>query len=111
MSPIAFWSAEKTTDLPSGEKSGDSGTSSCLKQRPGVSDGVGEGRPASLESDPIRVVESGDPYETALQREWVIEPIRRGLDSSSEGMLAIRMMSKGSYLPPGLDQELGDTRA
>ena len=90
---------------------GDSGTSCCLKQRSGVSDSSGERRGASLESDPIRVVERGDPLETARQREWVIEPVRRGLDSSSEGMLAIRMVSEGSYLSSGLDQQLGDARA
>ena len=90
---------------------GDSGTSSCLKQRSGVGDSVGERCPASLESDPIRVVEGADPFEAARKRELVIEPVRRGLDSCSEGMLAIRMVSKGSYLPPGLDQELGNARA
>ena len=76
----------------------DAGASSCLEQRSRVGDGVGEGRPASLESDPIRVVERGDPLETPRQCGWVIEPIRRGLDSCSEGMLAVRMMREGPYL-------------
>src|SRR5918996_1392739 len=89
----------------------DAGTTSSLEQRSRVGDGVGEGRPASLESDPVRVVEGGDPFETARQRDWVLEPIRQGLDSCSEGMLAIRMMSKGSYLSSGIDQQFGDTRA
>jgi len=89
----------------------DSSKSSRLKQRSGVSDSLTESCPASLESNPIRVVESGDPLETARQCDWVIEPIRLGLDPCSEGVLAIRMMSQGSYLTPRLNQELSETRA
>jgi hypothetical protein len=91
--------------------SSDLSASSRLKQCSGVSDGIAESCPASLEPDPIRVVEGVDPFETSRQREWVIEPVRRGLDSCSEGMLAIRMVSEGSYLSSGLDQQLGDGRA
>jgi hypothetical protein len=43
--------------------------SSRLEQRPGVGDGIVEGRPASLEPDPIRVVEGVDSFETAQQLE------------------------------------------
>jgi hypothetical protein len=89
----------------------DADTSSCLEQRSRVGDGVGEGRPASLESDPVRVVEGGDPFETPRQRDWILEPIRQGLDSCPQGMLAIRMMSKGPYPSSGTDQQLRDARA
>ena len=90
---------------------GDPGTPSCLKQLVGVGDSVGERCRAPLESDPIRVVERGDPLKAALERSLVIEAIRQGLDPGLKRMLAIRVMGQGSHLSPGVDQELRDTRA
>src|SRR5436190_24124044 len=88
----------------------DSSASSCLEQGPGVGDVAGKGCPASLESNPVCVVESGDPFEAARQRDGVVKAIGRGLDFGLQGVLAIRMLSEGPYLSPGVDQELCDAR-
>ena len=88
----------------------DAGASSCLEQRARVVDGVGERGAAALESDPVRVVEGGDPLEARRQRVWVLEPIRQGLDSRPKGMVAIRMMRECSHVSTGIHQQLGDPR-